>query len=193
MHSNEVIYILNLGTIWSRTLVLVVQELLLLHFENLILKILVELILLVAFTRSGHTYDKMHKINTMHSTKIFNMTCMNVKNNLWWSLWCKNQLKRSYGLQVMDKLINMISSCGAAEFCQVWTSKAPKTRWLGQCHPQHSGGVDRRHNCGIGQHPPLCSSDASWWCRNRIGQSPPLHSSGMKWWRSTNWRHTTLG
>jgi hypothetical protein len=61
MHCNEVIYILNLGTIWSRTLALVVQELLLLCFESLILKILVNLVLLVAFTRSSHTYDEMQQ------------------------------------------------------------------------------------------------------------------------------------
>jgi hypothetical protein len=61
---------------------LVVHELLLLRFKNLILKVLVELVLLVAFMRSGHTHDKMHKINTMHSTKIFSRTCMNMKNNL---------------------------------------------------------------------------------------------------------------
>jgi succinate dehydrogenase hydrophobic anchor subunit len=61
---------------------LVIQEFLLLRFDNLILQVLVELVLLVAFTHTGHTYDKMHKINAMHSTKIFSMTCMNVKNNL---------------------------------------------------------------------------------------------------------------
>jgi hypothetical protein len=40
---------------------LVIQELLPLRFESLILDVLVKLILLVAFTRNGRTYDKMQQ------------------------------------------------------------------------------------------------------------------------------------
>jgi hypothetical protein len=60
-----------------------------------------------------------------------------------------------------------------SELCRVWTSKAHKTKWLGQHPPQHSGDVVHRHHY-------------------RIGQCLPLHSSGTNWWRLTNQRRTTL-
>jgi hypothetical protein len=44
-------------------------ELLLFRFENLILKVLIELVLLIACMRSGHTYDKRRMISTMHTTR----------------------------------------------------------------------------------------------------------------------------
>jgi hypothetical protein len=43
------------------TLALIIQELMLLRFESLILKVLIKLILLVAFTHRGNTYDKIQQ------------------------------------------------------------------------------------------------------------------------------------
>jgi hypothetical protein len=62
-------------------LALVVQELLV-HFKSLLLEVLLEvlvkLILLVAFTCSGQTYNKnTTEINTVHNTKISSIICMN--------------------------------------------------------------------------------------------------------------------
>jgi hypothetical protein len=62
------------------TFALVVQELLFLYFESLYLKVLVKLILLLTFRRNGQTYNKIvTKINIVQNTKIFSMTCRNVR------------------------------------------------------------------------------------------------------------------
>jgi major membrane immunogen (membrane-anchored lipoprotein) len=87
---------------------LVIQELLLLCFKSLILKVLVKLILLIAFTCSGHTYDKMQQNKYMAHYKNMWYDMHEREEHFMMIAMVRNQLKWSYGLQVMAKLINMI-------------------------------------------------------------------------------------